>query len=1211
MFRNNTEKWRWLTRLGAVLLLGIFLLVISLPNLLDLDNYRPKVLDYLRSQLAGEVSVGKLGLTYQHGPGLRIDGVKVVDKSGSQLLSVTTIIINFDLSYLLKKRLHLARLTLVRPKVVLLLDRNLSTLTNFLQPSDSNDDDVKPGSGLADWKVDPEINGAQVEIIDGTVEFTDDSFGMSAMTTRIKHLNSFFTWHETKAQTIFELTSTVLDNGGDGSLNIEGSLSNIRFPIDPGKMILDCKIRAENINAATYFPYYQEYVPMRFIGGRVDVDANYDGSLMGLFHSKGRIILRQAELDYQQVFQQKLEFERFAVDYDFRLADSYNTIETRNCTINADGITVHGYCLLHEARRGIDGTIEARLSSAKVNPLKILPLLPWKIMPEQVKPYCSNFKDQGSLVVENAYLQGNYREISSLMEEKPPVGIIGGHLYCENLSLGATKIIPSFLIEDAELLLADNIFEIKNLNCLIEGAVTCKSGNLVLSDIYLKVHSGFSGQVNIDLQKLNPYINRIFSEAATQSPSRKKSPVTFEQGAVAGKLAFSGPLSQPGKILWDGNFKGHDISFALAEIPYNVKNGTASFKFVDDNLQIDSATLDFATLPVTLHGTFPGPGFFFERSNPGIPDFNLSARCDGFTPEHLNVLTGAEYDINGSEAGSSSLEIDLSADTETQSGFKLAGLLDLEWGDVALPFIDGTIETLSCQAEFDQAEIVFKHLVLLRGKSEISFKGGLHRKADPENYQLTGEIRSPYFAPDDFPLSSKSVSKDDVQLDFRINGVVDEFVLPVDWSDKKDDSKDLWRHFDNLNFSVNGGTDASINIDECHWHWGGEQAQVSISGKLQLIDKIQGDLKIEAEDIDFDTLFGISAESGPGLNKKVSPGQLHDNEPIKAVVLDELAETLVDDRVKSVMSWKPKLAQNDLNVKLRAQRLHCQKIILDEIECDCHVNAAGINVDRLVGQTFEGKFNVYAGWRFIDNSFMFESQLDDISLETLSDYLKNPDRGLPMSGGEGSMTLDLYWQGDSLKSWEESLDGELDFNFYKGSLKRFTLIANISSILNLSQFASLQLPELSVDKGVPYDELIYKGLIIGGQFEVDEFDMQGPAFNIFGSGNIDFINNLIDLTGGIQPLQTIDKILASIPVVGYIMTGEHKTFVVIPITVQGPFDDIKIRTQTIAGMGTKTIGMIQRFFGTPVRLLRMPGEFINKLGSGNETDAAEKKVVED
>ena len=1207
--RRDTEKWRWLARLGGALLLGFFLLVISLPNLLDLDNYRPQLLAYLRSQLVGEVRVGKLGLTYQHGPGLRIDGVKIFDKSGTQHLLVTTVIINFDIRYLLRQRLHLARLTLVRPDIVLHIDRSLSTLTNFLRSSSGNVDDNKSGPLVAGWSIDPEISGAQVDIIDGAVEFTDDCFGMSAMTTRIKHLNSSFSWHETEAQTKFALTSTVLDKGGDGFLNIEGTLSHIRFPIDPGRMILDCKVRAENLNAGTYFPYYQEYVPMRFIGGRVDVDANYDGSLLGLFHSQGRITLHQAELDYQQVFQQKLEFERFAVDYDFRLADDYNTIETRDCTINADGFIVHGYCLLHEARRGIDGTIEARLSSDKVNLAKILPLLPWKIIPDQIKAYRSQLKDQGSLVLENAYLQGNYRKISRLMEKKPPVGIIGGHLYGENLSFAATGNIPSFMIQSTELVMADNVIEIKNLDGSIENAINCKSGILTLRDIYQNVYADFSGKLKIDLQKLNPYLDSIFSEATVAPAVKKEPPVTFEQGAFVGKLAFSGPLQQPEKILWNGNFKGHDISFALAGIPHKVENGTASLKLVDDNLQIDSATFDFATLPVALHGTFPGPGLFFQDANSRIPDFNFSARCVGFTPEQLNVLTGAEYDISGFVTGSSSLEINLSSAAETESGFKLAGRLDLEWGDVALPFVAETIDSVRCQAEFNQSEIVFKHLILQRDESELSFQGGLSKKIESENYQLTGKISCPYLALDDFSITDESMGNDEIKFSFKLNGVVDELVLPADLSGKKDGSEGLWQHLINLNFSVNGGTDVPITIDECRWHWGGEQAQVNIFGKLQSIDNLHGNIEIEATDINFDALFGVTVTDPPGLNEKVAEVQPH-NELSTVVVFDGL-ETLADDRFKSVMSWKQKLARNNLDVKVRAQRLHWQQMVLDEIECDCHISSAGVNVDRLVGQTFEGKFNIYAGWRFIDDSFMFESQLEDISLETLNDYLKNPDRGLPLLGGKGSVTLDLYWQGNSVKSWTESLDGELDFNFYKGRLKRFTLIANISSLLNLSQFASLHLPELSVDKGVPYEELIYKGLIIGGQLEVDEFDMQGPAVNIFGSGNIDFMNDRLDLEFGIQPLQTVDKILASIPVVGYIMTGEHKTFVVIPVTVRGPFDDIKIKTQTIAGMGSKSIDMVQRFFKTPVRLLKMPGKFIGKLGNDKKTDAVEKKVVED
>jgi hypothetical protein len=798
------------------------------------------------------------------------------------------------------------------------------------------------------------------------------------------------------------------------------------------------------------------------------------------------------------------------------------------------------------------------------------------------------------------------------MEKKPPVEIIGGHLYGENLSFAATGDIPSFLIKSTELVMADNVIEIKNLDCSVENAINCNSGILTLRDIYQKVYANFSGKLNIDLRKLNPYLTSIFSEAALAPAVQKEPPVIFKQGAVVGKLAFSGPLQQPEKILWDGNFKGHDVSFALAGVPYKVENGRASLKLVDDNLQIDSAAFDFATLPVTLHGTFPGPGFFFQSGNSRIPDFNLKAQCVGFTPGQLNILTGADYDISGFVAGPSSLEINLSSDAETESGLKLAGRLDLDWEDVTLPFVAETIDSVRCQAEFDQLEIVFKHLTLQRNNSELSFQGRLYQDRESDEYRMTGKISSPYLALDDVSLTDESIENDNMKFSFKLDGVIDELVLPVDLSDKKDDLESLWRHFINLNFSVDGGTDVPITIDECRWNWGGERAHVNIFGELQPVDGIQGDIEIEADDLDLDTLFGAIDESETDLNEHVSLDELQ-NEPVKVVVLHELNEAFGDDRVKSLMLWKQKLVRDDLNLNIRARvrRLHWRQMVLDKLEGDCRFSAAGVNVERLTGRSFEGKFYIYAGWRFIDDSFMLESQLEDVSLETLSNYLKNPDRGLPMSGGEGSVTLDLYWHGDSVKSWDESLDGALDFNFHDGRLKRFTLIANIGSLLNLSQFASLHMPELSVDQGVPYQELICKGLIVGGQFEIDEFDMQGPAFNIFGSGDIDFINDQLDLKFGIQPLQTVDKILASIPVLGYIMTGDNKTFVVIPVTVTGSFDKAIIKTQTIAGMGNNTIGMVQRFFKTPIRLLQMPGKLIDKMGADNKPEAVEKNVVKD
>jgi hypothetical protein len=1198
---RDRKRWRLLARCGAALMFGFFLLIISLPNLIDLENYRPQILAYLKSQVAGEVSVGKLGLAFLHGPGVRINGVKIFDKFGSQHIFVTTAIVNFDPLSLFQQRLHLARLTLVQPEVVLQLDQKKSTMTNFFQVSPSQDEAEKRVSNFGGWRFDGEISGAQVEIVDGSVEFTDDCFGAAPITTRLKKLNSLFLWQKNGTQTKFKLTALAQDEAGDGSLQIEGTLSNIKFPLAPGRMTLDCQVKAKNLNSGTYFPYYQEYVPMHYIGGRVDIDANYKGSLMGLFHSQGRITLHQAELDYQQVFSHKLKFDRFVVDYDFRLADSYNTIETRDCTINADGLIVQGYCLLHEARRGIDGSIDARLSSGKFVPKTVLPLLPWEIIPRQIQGYCKHLQAQGNLRVEKAYLKGTYRKIVQLFAENhSDKNIIGGQLHGSNLSVSAINRWPSFTVNNADFIFANTVFKVENLNLSIKNALTCEAGVLELQNIYHNPQLSFAGQLKLNLPALNPYIETL-SDQTVKKYKQNIVPITFTQGSLAGELACKGPLTQPGVLSWHGVLKGQDISITVTGTPWQVEHGTVTFKLGDDVIQVDSATFDFAGSSVTLRATLPGPRSFLQGGDSGTDNCKITAQSSEVTPALLNLLSENRYDISGFDVGPSKLAIDLSANAKDLSGFTLSGRLDLQWADVKLPFTDKIVEKLTCAAEFDRRQIVFKHLELQHGQSEFLFHGDVHKDEDSDAYLITGEIGSSYLAVDDFyaldaprDLRGENLS----QLNFDLQGRIDELVLPEVTTSQKNPAKNLWRVLSELNFSLAGGVDAPITVKECRWQWGTERAQASVTGELQVGDDgLQGDLEIALSDLDVDALLGIDREDISAVRESQTPANLSEKQ-IRSIVLEDIAETLEPDRVSALIAWKGTLARNDLKIRAQAHHLHWRHMLLDKVGCDCRLNAAGVNVTKLAGESFGGDFNIYAGWRFADNSFMIESQLDDINFENLSDYLKNPDRGLPMTGGNGSLTLDLYWQGTSVESWMRSLDGDLDFDFHDGRLKRFTMIANICSLLNVSQFASLHLPDFSIDKGIPYRKLTCEGLIVGGKFNVAKFDMQGPAVNMFGSGVIDFINEQVDLELGFQPLQTVDKLLASIPVVGYIITGDNKTFVVVPVKVQGSYNNLTVKTETIVGMGKKLGGMVQRFFKTPVRILRMPG----KLFHQNEAD---------
>ena len=1223
--------WRFISKIGALALLGFFLLLISLPNLIDLENFRPQLLEYLQSRISGEVKVGKLKLTFSHGPGVRVDGIWLLDKSGSQQISVATAIVNFDLKRLFKRRLHLCRVTLVQPRVVLQVDAARSSpIAGFLRPvvitnpemkaeaaKDLPDQFTDPQIGegtkkesvsfLKAWRFDADVSQALVEIIDGSVVFTDCCFVTSPVITHLEDLNLLLKWQKSEVPAEFRLTARVADGQGDGSLKIEGSLSALQWPLRPDQMFLDCQVDAENLNAATYFPYYQKYVPMRFIGARVDIDSTYKGNLMGLFRSHGRIVLHQAELDYQQVFGQKLKFNQFSVNYDFRLADRYNTIETQNCTIEADGFKISGYCLLHEARRGIDGTIEAQLEIPEFDPLAVSHLLPWKIMPEKMRSYYQSLQKGGRCIVENAYLKGDYRRIVRLADKNPPMGIVGGRLKGENLTFKLFDSGPVLVIGAGSATLESDLLKVSDLDFAWSG-LSGEAVSVSLQELYHDPQIKFAGHLDLDFACLQSSLERFF-QGSSELPLNDPLPVTFLGGSLFGDLALQGPLLRFSEITWGGIFKGCDLAFEFAGQPLAITQGEGSFVLANDRFTIENATCNFASLPLALQGSLPGPAAWCDDDDGKELPLELSVRCREFSPEHLDLLLGEKFSVNGVRAGPSPLNLHLTGDLKHFSDLKFQGTLSLDWSEVKLPFMDRSFESLDCLADFGRESIDFKRLLLKRGDSDLSFKGSLAKEEEGVNYVLNGEIAGTRLLVDDFlPLTKTISSKETPEfpaVKVKLEGVFKELVLPVSSGTETSPARRApWHYLNDFKFSFSGGPEAVVKIKECGWRWGEQRSQISVLGQLQFLEGLHGELEIEVQDLNLNALFNQPERKVEDENEEIQAAVQKDGK-VKAVLLNELAKAVKPDRVEVLLSWKEILARNNLHISARAQHLRWQQMTLDEIECDCALDAMGIKIKKLIGRSFGGGLYASAQWRYADDYFTVESQLEEIDFETFNDYLKNPDRGFPMRGGHGSVSFDLDWQGRSLNSWEESLDGQLDFNFRDGRLKKFTLVANICSLLNLSQFAALRLPEISIDKGVPYQTLLGQGTIINGVLEVEEFALRGSAFNLLSRGLISLVDDRVDLEIGVQPLQMVDKLLATIPVVGYIITGDQKTFVVIPMTARGPFDDIKIKTQTVSGLGKKAGGMIQRFFKTPIRLLKMPGKLLNQVGAegGPETDA--------
>ena len=1246
--------WRFISKIGALALLGFFLLLISLPNLIDLENFRPQLVEYLQSRISGEVAVGKLKLTFQHGPGVRVDGIRLLDKSGEQQISVATAIVNFDLRRLFQCRLHLCRVTLVQPRVIVQVDAVRSPISGFLRSriitnpetkaeaakdlpdrfTDPQNREVRQKESvgfLKAWRFDANVSQALVEIIDGSVVYTDRCFVTSPVITHLENLNVFLKWRKSGAPAEFTLAARVVDEKGDGSLKIEGSLSALQWPLRPGEMFLDCQVDAENLNGGNYFPYYQKYVPMRFIGGRVDIDSTYKGTLMGLFRSYGRIELHQAELDYQQVFSQKLKFKSFSAEYDFRLADSYNTIETLKCAIDADGLKLKGHCLQYEARRGIDGTIEAGVESSEFDPWAISHLLPWKIMPEKMRSYYQSLQKGGRCVVDKSYLKGDYRKIVKLADENPPPGIVGGLIKGKNLVFNIFDNVPPLAVGAGTVTLNSDSLKITDLD-FAWGGLSGAAVSLSLLKLYHDPQIEVAGHLDLDLERLQLSLERFFQNSS-ESPLSEPLPVIFSGGSLLGDLALQGPLLRLSEITWGGIFKGRELALEFPGQPLAITQGEGSFVLANDRFMIENATCNLASLPLTLQGFLPGPAVWCDADEDRDLAFELAVRGREFAPEHLDLLLGEQFFVGGVRLGPSPVELHLSGDLKCFSDLQLEGALHLDWGEVELPFMDRPFARLNCLADFDRESLDFKRLFLRRGDSDLTFKGCLTKDEEGLGYTLDGEVAGTRLLIDDLlPLTKTVPGKKNVTelapqaasaggefakesetpefpaLKVKLEGVFKELLLPagseVEGSPARRAS---WHFLNDFRFSFLSDSEALVKIEECRWRWGEQRSQISILGQLQFLEGLHGELEIEVQDLDLDALFNHRESAlGNEVEDEETQSGGHQGDRVKAVLLDELVEVVKEDWVDDLLSKKKILARNHLHVSVRAQRLGWQHMTLDEIECDCLLDVSGINLKRIVARSFGGELEASAQWRYADDFFVVGFELSEINFETFNDYLKNPDRGLPMRGGRGSLTLDLDWQGRSLKSWKESLDGQLDFDFHEGRMKKFTLVANICSLLNLSQYAALRLPKISVDKGVPYQTLSGQGTIVNGVLEVEEFALRGSSFNLLSSGLISLVDDRVDLEIGIQPLQTVDKLLARIPVVGYIMTGDQKTFVVIPMTVRGPFDDIKIKTQTVSGLGKKAGGMIQRFFKTPIRLLRMPGKLIDKIGAGDTPETDEK-----
>jgi uncharacterized protein YhdP len=194
----------------------------------------------------------------------------------------------------------------------------------------------------------------------------------------------------------------------------------------------------------------------------------------------------------------------------------------------------------------------------------------------------------------------------------------------------------------------------------------------------------------------------------------------------------------------------------------------------------------------------------------------------------------------------------------------------------------------------------------------------------------------------------------------------------------------------------------------------------------------------------------------------------------------------------------------------------------------------------------------------------------------------------------GALTAqgDLTAKGQNAEELKKTLLGNVRVQMEEGTLKNFAALSKVFSILNVSQLLKFQLPDMA-SGGMPYDRITATLSFKDGIMSTRDFFVKSDAMNLVSVGNLDLTRmEVFETTVGVQPLQTVDKVVSLIPVVGWILTDKNRGFISVYFELKGPVGDVEATVIPVKSMSRGIFDIFKNIFQLPAKLFTDTGEVI-------------------
>ncbi len=1137
-------------RLRSFLFLTFLLFLFFAGSVLLLNSLsqNPSVQDYLLKQLSDivgyDIQAKEIQVLYWNGVGIRARDFEICSSEGDRKLFASRIRLTLSLRELIRGHLAPTGLTLVAPQIEL-------TLSEDGQLSASTGQDFLAKTPLKTLAAFPSVTLERAHISVKGLPLISRS-----MRVRMTHRGS---------------DPSIVDITLNGKIDYQGE----QIPLSASGTITShpktgisalVKLKAQNI------PLVHVHLPdLPVKAGTAALNITAAGSVNGPLSAKGRITLDQLDFAIIDDGDKKaFSFDRLLLP--FEASYHASTLHVPFLQVRGPGFTLDTTSKLH-FRDGAPSQLKLSVEAAAMELKTFHRIFPSSLLPQWVDKELFPIFSDGNVRVEHFSLDGQLAQIANL-DIPENAGALELRLDCSDLTafkdaggITVEKISGRLAIEDGGIRASS--IEARFSNSTLQGG-TLDLNSLYLDDPAVRVTANGTFRIEDILKQkdlplipdeVRQHLDRFSSAAGNihgavevayepgwPYPKVLRGELTFRDCSMMKKAVVFPAILEQGKlrIEADGNRRftvkgrwGGSALTATGQIGASWETGKADIKAEADMGELVGHFHPALRAAIHFHRNVPCRLTLVKKEQ----DWQFAGSLDLKNVSlETDAMTVEPFGVKGDVGFSGELRPgtcfyirDLRCNLGPSS-FGLAGTYDLA-GEGCFD-----LHVFSKKLRLQDLGTYFKK-GNLKGKGSLAFDATVQgSRFHPMMTAVTGHAqgRDLFFATSEFPHPVEECN----------------FTLTANGKDIQIGSLDL-------------------KLGQNPFH---------IEGELLGWNGMRGDLTIRSDFLDLSDLLCPELLARFQSRPPVFPNLTGDH-------LDP-----------SPAGWRAGartfLRKSDIHLNITAPQGQWEGLAYGPLKMECALRSGDLYISRSSAAWEHGKLRLRGHVKRGKPPDMLFSGYLDITKQPLGEL--PPALNFITSRTEGQLTLEalLFAKGTGKKNLLSNLSGSVNILLEQGVLKKSHVLFKILEFMSLQRMFEKRPSGLSKE-GLYFESIGARVDLKNGLARGTDVSMRSPVFNAAAVGKANLNTATVDAEIGIQPLGTLDALVSSVPVAGYLLTGDRKALYVDYFKVDGSLSDPNVQYIPLKSLGNGTVGFLTRVLLSPQRVFKRISDAVEEFeGNG-------------